>query len=66
MIVSDRTLQVLEGLQGKPCVLVKADSRAWVKFLRKDVSLFRALTTGKIRIKGDPRLMGFFKRCFPV
>ena len=59
------SLAVREGLEGKPDLHVTADSQTWVKFLSKEVNLVKALVTRKIKIKGSPKLMMAFARCFP-
>ena len=63
--IRDKTLAVESGLKGKADLHVTADSDTWVKFLAKEASLVLALLTRKIRIKGSPKLMKDFGRCFP-
>jgi epoxyqueuosine reductase QueG len=63
--VRKKSLAVQEGLKGKPDLHVTADSQAWIKFLSKEVNLARALVTRKIKIKGSPKLMTAFAKCFP-
>ena len=62
--VRDGTLTVTEGLVGQPNLTVFADSTSWLRFLAKEVSLLRCLLTLKIRVKGSPRLLVAFGRCF--
>jgi Fe-S-cluster-containing hydrogenase component 2 len=51
----------------RPKVLrITADSRTWLEFLAKERGLLGALVRGKIRVKGDPRLLRAFARCFPL
>ncbi|MCB2185399.1 MAG: SCP2 sterol-binding domain-containing protein [Deltaproteobacteria bacterium] len=57
-------LTVAQGLEGRADLSLKADSRTWVNFLRKEQSLVGALVRGKLRIKGDPRLLKAFAACF--
>lgn len=64
--VRDGTLTVTEGLAGQPNLTVFADSTSWLRFLAKEVSLLRCLLTLKIRVKGPPRLLAAFGRCFPA
>ncbi|MBL4771014.1 MAG: SCP2 sterol-binding domain-containing protein [Planctomycetes bacterium] len=63
--ISDATISVEEGLIGKADLHMRADSKTWVAFLRKDVGLLRALITRKIKLSGDPRLLIAFSKCFP-
>ena len=42
-----------------------ADSETWLGFLAKERSLLWALLRRKIRIKGPPRLLVAFGKCFP-
>ncbi len=42
-----------------------ADSRTWLGFLAKERNLVWALIRRKIRLKGSPRLLVAFGRCFP-
>jgi hypothetical protein len=42
-----------------------ADARTWIRVLAKEASLAWALLRGKIRLRGSPRLLLAFARCFP-
>lgn len=63
--IREKAVSVQEGLQGKSDLHITADSQAWVKFLAKEIGLPIALVTRKIRIKGSPKLMLAFAKCFP-
>ena len=63
--IKNRTLDIKDGLIGKPDLQVAADSKTWLGFLAKERSLAAALLTGKIRINGNRRLLLAFGRCFP-
>ena len=63
--IRDKTLEVSEGHVGRGDITITADSRTWLRFIRKEASLAWALVTRRIRIKGSPRLMLAFGRCFP-
>src|SRR5262245_20457978 len=63
--IQQRTIDIQEGLQGKAGVHVTADARTWLGYLAKEKSLVAALVRRKIRLKGDPRLLVAFGRCFP-
>src|SRR5262249_18841950 len=63
--IQNRTLELQEGLIGKAGIHVTADAKAWLGFVAKERSLIVAILTRKIRLKGDPRLLLAFGRCFP-
>jgi NAD-dependent dihydropyrimidine dehydrogenase PreA subunit len=63
--IRDKTIRVEEGHVGRPDLSVRADSRTWVGFLRKERSLVWALIRRRIVLKGSPRLLMAFGRCFP-
>src|SRR5436189_42720 len=63
--IRDGTLQVREGHQGEADLRVTADSETWLGFLAKERSLLWALLRRKIRIKGPPKLLVAFGKCFP-
>jgi Fe-S-cluster-containing hydrogenase component 2 len=64
VVIRDRKLQVQEGLSGTAGVHVTADSGWWLGFLAKERSLLGGLLRRKIRIKGSPRLLAAFGKCF--
>jgi len=63
--IRDKSLAVQEGLEGKSDLHITADSQIWIKFLAKETNLVKALVTRKIKIKGSPKLMLAFAKCFP-
>jgi Fe-S-cluster-containing hydrogenase component 2 len=63
--IRDGTLQVQDGHQEKADLHVTADSETWLGFLAKERSLLRALLRRRIRIKGSPKLLVAFGKCFP-
>jgi ferredoxin-NADP reductase/Fe-S-cluster-containing hydrogenase component 2 len=63
--IKNRTLDIRDGLIGKPDVHVTADAKTWLGFLAKEKSLPVALITRRIRLKGNPRLLLAFGKCFP-
>ena len=65
VVIREKTLVVKEGLVGKPDLHVIADSQTWIKFLSKEINLVMALVTRRIKIKGAPKLMMAFAKCFP-
>ena len=66
LTVRDQKLVVEQGHRGDADLKVTADSDTWLGFLNKEKSLVLALVTRKIRIKGSPRLLLAFGKCFPA
>jgi putative sterol carrier protein len=66
VIIRDKTVAVQDGLIGAADLHVTADSRTWIRFLAKEAGLPWALVSRKIRIKGSPKLMKAFAKCFPA
>lgn len=66
VVIADQACRVQDGLVGRPDLLVKADSTTWIGFLRKERSLIVPLLTGRIRLRGNLRLLLTFARCFPT
>jgi len=58
-------IEVRDGLVGDPDLRVTADSLSWLRFLRKAVGIVRLLLTLRVRLRGNPRLLVAFGRCFP-
>jgi ferredoxin len=65
VVIRDKTIRVAEGHAGTPDLAIAADSEAWLGFVRKEGSLVWALLTRRIRLKGSPRFLLAFGRCFP-
>jgi ferredoxin-NADP reductase/putative sterol carrier protein len=63
--IQDCKVRVSDGHVGSPDLSVFADSRTWLGFLAKERSLAWAFLRGKIRIKGSPRYLLSFGKCFP-
>jgi ferredoxin len=51
---------------GRADLRVFADSETWLGFLAKERSLLWALLRRRIRIKGSPKLLVAFGKCFPT
>jgi ferredoxin-NADP reductase/Fe-S-cluster-containing hydrogenase component 2 len=64
--IRNRKLDIQEGLVGEPDLQVTADARTWLGYLAQEKSLLLALVRRKIRIKGNPRLLQTFAKCFAV
>lgn len=65
VVIQDQRLAVLDGHEGAADFRLIADSETWLGFLAKERSLPWALLRRKIRIKGSPRLLIAFGKCFP-
>jgi hypothetical protein len=65
LVIRDETLRVLDGHVDKPDLVITADTQVWLRFLRKEISIVRALLTRKIKLRGSPKLLLAFGRCFP-
>ncbi|XGV96206.1 MAG: SCP2 sterol-binding domain-containing protein [Leptolyngbya sp. BL-A-14] len=66
VIIANQTCEIHDGLVNQPDLVVKADSKTWVGFLRKERNILLAMLTGKIRVKGGIPLLLKFARCFPT
>ena len=64
-VIRDKAIRVEPGHVGRADLRVTADSRTWLGFLAKERSLAWALLRRKIRLKGSPRLLVAFGKCFP-
>jgi epoxyqueuosine reductase QueG len=61
--ISDGKLNVEEGHSGKSSLRVCADSETWIRMLNEEISLFKALMSGKMKLKGNPAHLKKFKEC---
>jgi ferredoxin len=65
VVIRDKAVRVSEGHLGTAALQVTADSRWWLGFLAKERSLVWGLVRRKLRLKGSPRLLLAFGKCFP-
>ena len=65
VVIRAGTIKVTEGLQGKPTLGVAADAATWLGFLAKEKSLPWALLTRRIKLRGNPKWLLAFGKCFP-
>ncbi|HZI31319.1 MAG TPA: SCP2 sterol-binding domain-containing protein, partial [Candidatus Binatia bacterium] len=63
--IRDGKITVENKLLGEANLKVTADSETWLGFLAKEKNLLWALLTGRIRLRGNPKWLRAFKRCFP-
>lgn len=62
--IKNQRVNVMDGIEEKADLVVTADSSAWLKFLSNRSYLIWALITGQIKLKGSPKLLLLFGRCF--
>lgn len=65
VIIKDKTIEVKKGHVVRCDLGIIADARTWIAFLAGEKNLVWALLQRKIKIKGSPKLMSAFGRCFP-
>jgi ferredoxin len=65
VVISNKTLTIHKEHVGTRDLHVIADSRTWLRFVRKEHNLLWALLSRKIRVQGPPRLLIAFGKCFP-
>jgi len=65
IFIRNQTLEVKDEHIGAVDLHITADSRTWLGVLAKERSLVWALLRRKIRMKGSPRLLLAFSKCFP-
>lgn len=63
--IKNKKLVVEEELIGKADLVVRADSEVWIKVLKKEMNIFKAIFLRKIKLKGAPKLLRSFEKCFP-
>ena len=65
IVIADKKISVERGHGGEPDLRVIADTQTWLGFLAQEKSIVWALLRRKIRIKGSPKLLLAFGKCFP-
>ena len=65
IVIRNQTLEVKDGHVGNPQIKITADTSTWLGFLAKERNLVWALLRRKIRLRGSPRLLLAFSKCFP-
>ncbi len=63
--IRNKQITVARELIGKADCAVRADSSAWLGFLRKDTGIVLSILRRKIRVKGQLSLLQRFGKCFP-
>ena len=62
--IREKTLQVESGHTGKPDLRITADADTWLGILAREKNIAWALLRRKIRLRGSPRLLLAFGKCF--
>lgn len=65
VLIHEGTITVTPELSGQPNLRIVADTATWLGFLAKEKSLLWALLTRRIRLRGNPKWLLAFGRCFP-
>lgn len=65
VVIRFGAIGIEDGLLGTPDMHVTADSETWLGFLAKEKSLLWSLVTRRVRLRGNPKWLLAFKRCFP-
>jgi Fe-S-cluster-containing hydrogenase component 2 len=65
VVIQNGKLEVRNEHSGKPDIHVIAETNSWLEFIRKERNLVWLLLRRKIRIKGSPKLLLAFGKCFP-
>jgi ferredoxin len=58
-------LTIENGLLGQPNIKITADAETWLGFLAQEKNLLWALLTRRFRLRGNPKWLLAFRRCFP-
>ncbi len=65
IVIRNKKITTEDGHIGEPDLRVTVDTKTWLGFLAKEKSLVWALLRRKIRLKGSPKLLIAFGKCFP-
>jgi hypothetical protein len=63
--IRHQSVEVQNGLHGRCDLRVTADSRVWLRLLRREAGILWLLLTLRVRLRGDPRLLAAFGKCLP-
>ena len=65
VVIRPGKISIASGLQGQPNFRVSADAETWLGFLAGERNLLCAFLTRRVRLRGTPKWLLAFKRCFP-
>ena len=66
MRIDGPALAVSAGLAGDADLTISSRGEDWVAVLAGDLHPLWAVVTGKLKLKGNRKLLTAFKRCFPL
>lgn len=66
IVIREGKFTLTDGLQGKPNISVTAHTATWLGFLAKEKTLLWALLTRRIKLRGNPKWLLAFAKCFPA
>jgi len=64
--IDNGKLSILDGLIGKVDFRLNSDSNLWLKFLSSGRGLVTGVISGKIKAKGNIKLLKEFSKYFPT
>jgi ferredoxin len=65
VIIRNQKIDVQRGHVENANLRITADSKSWLGFLKKEKNIVWEMLRRKIRLRGDPRLLLQFGKCFP-
>ena len=67
IIIANEIIDVKDGNVGTADLTIITDSEIWIKMVNKETSSadnMQAITSGKVKIQGDLKLLKQFQECF--
>ena len=67
IVIANELIDVKEGNVGTADLIITTDSEIWLKMVNKETSSednMQAITSGKVKIQGDLKLLKQFQECF--
>jgi len=65
VVIRAGSITVQDGLQGEPNLSITTDAATWLGFLAREKNLLWALLTRRVKLRGNPKWLLAFGRCFP-
>jgi putative sterol carrier protein len=64
VVIRSGKIAIESGLHGQPNIKVTADAETWLGFLAGERNLLWALLTRRVRLRGNPKWLLAYRRCF--